>query len=154
MAIETTGQLDATDKLAITRYGFYLSSAVTLPADTETEVAAITVTLLKATDTLLIQGRQYMANAAALSASNALVGRIRVGDVTGELLDGLSPEPFTANPGTIKTDATYAKRGIVKQEVRYTPLTTGPLTIVMTGESSVGAGSARDRSLTVQVKSS
>ena len=53
--IESTGQLDATDKLALTRYGFYDSSAIALSAGVETETASVTARLLKTTDTLLIQ---------------------------------------------------------------------------------------------------
>jgi hypothetical protein len=154
MAIETTGELDATDKLAITRDGFYLSSSVALTADVEAVTATVTVLLLKPTDTLLIQARQYLAGAPAITSPPSIIGRVRVGDVTGQLLDGLSPAPFCSSPGTGKADATYAKRGVVEQSVRHGPGVIGPYTIVMTAIAVAVSGSARDRSLTVQVKSS
>jgi len=151
--IESTGQLDATGKLAITRYGFYDASAVALSAGVEAETASVTVLLLKTTDTLLIQARQYLTNTAIITGPANLTGRIRVGDVAGLLLDGTTPSPFCVSPGTGKADALYAKRGIVEQQLRYSPNTVGEYTIVMSAISS-NIGSARDRSLTVQVKSS
>jgi hypothetical protein len=144
-------ELARTD-LVIQRAAFFNSDSVVLTLDEETLTASVTVTLTSIGDTLHITGRQYISSAAA-SSPRDVTSRIRVGTLTGELLDGIMPQSFLhATAATKGGSDTFARRGIVKHDVLYSPQTTGPITILMTGLAAIANGAARDRALTVTVR--
>ncbi len=140
--------------LLVFRASFFNAASVTLtPGNTEIETGSVTVTTQRSGDTLHIQARQYVTSAAQATTPADVFSRLRVGSVAGTLLDGVSPESFLATTATKTTADQYARRGQVKHEVLYTPATVGPITIVLSGMSATANGTARDRSMTITVRS-
>lgn len=147
------GPINALLDLLIFRAAFFNAASIALETNIEDQTGAVTVTTQRSGDTLHIQARQYVTSPSVATTPADVISRIRVGSVGGTLVDGIMPEPFLTGTASAKTTDQYARRGIVKHEVLYTPPTIGPITIIMSALCPIAGGSARDRSMTVTVRS-
>jgi hypothetical protein len=150
------GPENAIVDLLIFGASFFNQASVALGTNVETETGSVTVTALRAGDQLHITARQYISSAGAGTTPTDVTSRIRIGSTLGELADGIMPQSFvaaTTAEGKGGGITLFARRGIVKHDVTFVAETAGPITVIMSGHCPSAGANARDRSMTVTVRS-
>jgi len=138
--------------LIVNRASFFNDADVAVSAvGTEVQTASVTVTLVRTTDSLIVNARQSI-DATLANIADYTTPRIRKTSIAGTLLDGVSPPTFATSVGK---SSSVTSLGVVAHDFLYEPNTTGPITIIMSiiPSASGAGGVVRSRSLTVTVRS-
>lgn len=147
VAAASDGEEIGLELLAVNRVEFFNAAAVALSGTTEIETGAVTVSLLRKTDSILIQARQFIDGTVSTTADKVTSRLTAITPLSPVVLDTIAPT-------TITDGATVRSTGVVSHSKLFEPGTIGPYTIRMTavGSDAGVTGSVTDRSLVVTLK--